>query len=371
MNPYHVLGVPPDADNAALQTAYRKLVRLHHPDLAPDEAARQAASERMVKINWAWHVVSDACRRAAFDAHLRAQQTEAARRQQDALRAQTQGQVVRAQHAHLNDVLRAQALRRQQQKQRAGRQRAQVQVTQAQAAPSRAQTAQENMRAQQFLEWQIIERARQQREAKASATRPLHKRLSREEKKRDALAHARLKRMRREDKKRSSAPSARRQLADAAKLFGQAGRAGEAIAICHNVLRVDGRNVPARELLGDFYLRLGREDRALPLWEQALVLQPDNSSVRRKLNSLRPHDPRPLRATPPPCNRDGRARERAPPARAKRRLLGTRAQRSARRLVNRKAGSGVSSKSACGRKNDLCFLMFPAAAPRRQLVFLR
>ena len=291
MNPYHVLGVPPHADSAALQAAYRRLVRLHHPDLAGDETARQAASERMVKINWAWHIVSDANRRAAFDAQLRALQIEAARRQQDAFRAQAHGQVVRTQHAHMNDVLKAQALRRQQQNQRVAQQRAQAQAEQAQAPSSRVQVAQQNMRAQQFLEWQIIERARQQREAKASATRPLHKRLSREEKKRDALARARLKRMRREDKKRSSAPSARRQLADAAKLFGQEGRAGEAIAICHNVLRVDGRNVPARELLGDFYLRLGREDRALPLWEQALVLQPDNSSVRRKLSSLRPHDP--------------------------------------------------------------------------------
>lgn len=281
MNPYHVLGVAPDADMATLQAAYRKLVRLHHPDLAHDEQARHVAGERMVAINWAWHILSDAARRAAFDAQLRAQQIEAARRQQEAFRAQTQGQVVRGGQAHMSDVLRAQAQKR-------GQQNRVIQECQQHSA-----SAQERARAQQFLDWQALERARLEREARAkeAMTRPVRKRLNREEKKRQALARARLRRMRREDRTRSANPSARRQLAEAARLFGQEGRAGEAIAICHDVLRVDFRNVPARELLGDFYLRLGREDRALPLWEQALVLQPNNVSVRRKLNSLHAHDP--------------------------------------------------------------------------------
>ena len=286
MNPYHILGVSPDADNAALRAAYRHLVRLHHPDLARDETSRRAATERMVKINWAWHIVSDANRRASFDAQFRAQQTEAARRQQEAFRAQTQGQTVRNQQAHLNDILKAQAQRRQQQNQ----ERAQ-------------QTTPENVREQQFLEWQALERARRELESnsKSAMTRPARQRLGREEKKRQALARARVARLRREDRARSSQLSARRQLAEAENLFDKEGRANEAIAICHEVMRVDFRNVPARELLGDFYLRLGREDRALPLWEQALVLQPGNLSVRRKLNALRPHDhrsyePRPSRS---------------------------------------------------------------------------
>ena len=291
MNPYHVLGVAPDADLAALQAAYRKLVRLHHPDLARDDAARQIASERMVAINWAWHILSDGARRAAFEAQLRAQQIEAARRQQEAFRAQTQGQVVRNQQAHLNDVLKAQAQRREQQNQ----QRAQ-------------DSAPKNAREQQFLDWQTQERARLERETRAreSMTRPVRNRLKREEKKRQALERAQLRRMRREDRTRSESPSARRRLAEAARLFGQEGRAGEAIAICHDVLRVDFRNVPARELLGDFYVRLGREDRALPLWEQALVLQPSNASVRLKLNSLQAqahnhqsYHPRVSRSAPP------------------------------------------------------------------------
>ena len=309
MNPYYVLGVASDADMAALQAAYRKLVRLHHPDLARDDATRRVAGERMVKINWAWHIVSDSTRRAAFDAQLRAQQLEAARRQQEAFRAQTQGQVVRGAQAHMNDVLKAQALRRQQQNQQAARQRAPANPAQeshgaASASAAPANVASANADEKQRLDWQALERARREREAKAGAdiTRPIRKRSSREEKKRQQLARARLKRIKREDRKRRPAPSARRQLAEAARLFGQEGRAGEAIALCHDVLRVDFRNVPARELLGDFYLRLGREDRALPLWEQALALQPDNPSVRRKLSALRLHDakadkPRNPRAT--------------------------------------------------------------------------
>ena len=294
MNPYHVLGVAPDADVAALQAAYRKLVRLHHPDLARDEQARQIASERMVAINWAWHILSDAGRRAAFEAQLRAQHIEAARRQQEAFRAQTQGQAVRGGQAHMSDVLRAQAQRREQQNR-------EIHERQQQSASARKRA-----RAQQFLDSQAQERARLEREArtKEEMTRPVRNRLNREEKKRQALARAQTRRMRREDRTRSESPSARRQLAEAARLFAQEGRAGEAIAICHDVLRVDFRNVPARELLGDFYLSLGREDRALPLWEQAMVLQPGNVSVRRKLNSLHAHDhnnyhPRVSRSAPP------------------------------------------------------------------------
>ena len=312
MNPYHVLGVPSNADFAALRAAYRQLVRVHHPDCAPDEAARAAATERMVRINWAWHIVSDAQRRAAFDARFRLDQFEAARRQQEAMRAQARGQTVRGQQAHLADVLKAQARRRQEQNrevrarqaaaQKSGRTvsggAASAESPESPESPASAGAWQrkesERAREQQFLEWQALERARREREACArdAVTRPVRKRLSREEKKRQALARARLRRMRREDRRRSASPSARRQLAEAARLFGQEGRASEAIAICHEVLRVDFRNVPARELLGDFYLSLGRQDRALPLWEQALALQPDNAGVRRKLNSLRPHDPR-------------------------------------------------------------------------------
>ena len=278
MNPYHVLEVHFGADFAEIRASYRRLVRVHHPDRAPDAATRVASGERMVKINWAWHILSDSQRRAAFDARFRWEQIETARRQQDALRAQTRGQAERAQKAHSNNVAQAQAARP-------------PETNRETLSP------QQRAREQQFLAWQAAERARQERvkRAREEATLPVR---TREEKQRQSKARARLRRMRREDKKRGSAPSARRQLAEAARLFAQEARAGDAIALCHDVLRVDARNVPARELLGDFYLQLGRQDRALPLWEQALALQPDNSSVRRKLNALRPHEPQPYRPQP-------------------------------------------------------------------------
>ena len=287
MNPYHVLEVAANAEFEVIRASYRRLVRLHHPDCAPDEAARVVAAERMVKINWAWHIVSDQARRAAFDSRLKSDQIESARHQQEALRAR--GQVARGQQAHLSDILNAQAQRRQSH------------------SRQRHATEEQKAREQQFLEWQALERERQQQQARAkqnatrarqAATRATRQPLSREEKKRRNLESARVRHLQRENKKRGANPSARRQLAEAARLFGQEGRASEAIAICHDVLRVDFRNVPARELLGDFYLQLGRQDRALPLWEQALVLQPDNSSVRRKLNALRPHDPKSYQPQP-------------------------------------------------------------------------
>lgn len=267
MNPYHVLEVPSNAEMAEIRASYRRLARVHHPDCALDEIARVAASERMVRINWAWHIVGDAQRRATFDAQLQVEQIEFARRQQEVLRAQMRGQVVRAQQAHLNDILRAQSQRQQT-------------PSQATAPLTLKQRARESKRTEQ-QEHENRERARQR------WTRPVRKRLTAQEKQGLRQERVQLRQMKREDKKLSSPRSARRQLAEAARLFRQEGRASEAIAICQDVLRVDFRSVPARELLGDFYLQLGREDRTLPLWEQALALQPGNSVVRRKLNALR------------------------------------------------------------------------------------
>ncbi len=278
MNPYHVLEVPANAELAKIRASYRRLVRVHHPDCAPDEAARALASERMVKINWAWHIVSDAERRAVLDARLQIEQIEFARRQQEALRAQIQAQAARGQQAHMSDVLRAQAQRKGT-KTKATKQRATPPLTPEQRAHQLKR-----------MEQQALERDRRER-AQQIWTRPTRKHLTAQEKKTSRQERAQLRRMRREDKKRSATPSARRQLSEAARLFHREGRTSEAIAICHDVLRVDFRNVPARELLGDFYLQLGREDRAFPMWEQALALQPGNAAVRRKLNALHPHDP--------------------------------------------------------------------------------
>src|SRR4051812_33878918 len=60
---YQVMGLEPGADAAAVKQAYRRLARLHHPDV--NQAAEAAAS--MSKVNEAYEVLSDPLRRAAFD----------------------------------------------------------------------------------------------------------------------------------------------------------------------------------------------------------------------------------------------------------------------------------------------------------------
>ena len=57
-----MLGVTRDMDDAALKSAYRKLVREHHPDLLiakgmPEEFV-EVATERLARINAAWDRVS-------------------------------------------------------------------------------------------------------------------------------------------------------------------------------------------------------------------------------------------------------------------------------------------------------------------------
>jgi molecular chaperone DnaJ len=60
---YEVLGVPRDADENAIKSAYRKLARQYHPDVnkATD------AGERFKEINEAYEVLSDAEKRGVYD----------------------------------------------------------------------------------------------------------------------------------------------------------------------------------------------------------------------------------------------------------------------------------------------------------------
>ena len=64
---YELLGVDPDADDEALKTAYRKLAKMHHPDLNPDDPD---AERRFRQIVSAIAILGDAKRRAAYDRRL-------------------------------------------------------------------------------------------------------------------------------------------------------------------------------------------------------------------------------------------------------------------------------------------------------------
>lgn len=61
---YEVLGVPRDADDAALKKAYRVLAKKYHPDANPGD---EAAAEKFKEATEAYGVLSDADKRAQYD----------------------------------------------------------------------------------------------------------------------------------------------------------------------------------------------------------------------------------------------------------------------------------------------------------------
>ena len=61
---YEVLGVAPNASEAELKKAYRRLAMQYHPDRNPDD---QQAELRFKEVKEAYEVLSDAQRRAAYD----------------------------------------------------------------------------------------------------------------------------------------------------------------------------------------------------------------------------------------------------------------------------------------------------------------
>ncbi len=63
-DPYEILGLTRDADEAAIKAAYRKLAKRHHPDLHPGD---KKAAERFQELNNANDLLSDPERRARFD----------------------------------------------------------------------------------------------------------------------------------------------------------------------------------------------------------------------------------------------------------------------------------------------------------------
>jgi molecular chaperone DnaJ len=63
LDPYELLGVSRDADDATIKKAYRKLAREYHPDVNPDPAAQ----ERFKEVSHAYEILSDPQKRAAYD----------------------------------------------------------------------------------------------------------------------------------------------------------------------------------------------------------------------------------------------------------------------------------------------------------------
>jgi hypothetical protein len=66
---YRLLGVSPHATLAEVRAAYRRKVRLSHPDLVANRGhdVRQAATEMTALLNEAYFCLSDRDRRAAYD----------------------------------------------------------------------------------------------------------------------------------------------------------------------------------------------------------------------------------------------------------------------------------------------------------------
>jgi curved DNA-binding protein CbpA len=59
-NPFAVLGLPVDSTAEAIKTAWRRLARQHHPDVASsDKAVQQGATRTMAEINAAYQELRD------------------------------------------------------------------------------------------------------------------------------------------------------------------------------------------------------------------------------------------------------------------------------------------------------------------------
>ena len=64
-DPYMILGVDRNADDAAIAAAYRRQARRFHPDIAGE-----VATSRMMRINAAFESIRDATARSTYDDHI-------------------------------------------------------------------------------------------------------------------------------------------------------------------------------------------------------------------------------------------------------------------------------------------------------------
>jgi curved DNA-binding protein CbpA len=65
---YDILGVPPEADQDEVKSAFRKVVKAVHPDL---NSGDQFAEQRSKQINRAYEILKDPKRRERYDSQLR------------------------------------------------------------------------------------------------------------------------------------------------------------------------------------------------------------------------------------------------------------------------------------------------------------
>jgi len=64
---YRLLGIPPDADQQRIRSAYRSLAKRFHPDT---NRGSEAAAELFRQVNNAYRILSDPERRARYDKEL-------------------------------------------------------------------------------------------------------------------------------------------------------------------------------------------------------------------------------------------------------------------------------------------------------------
>jgi DnaJ family protein C protein 3 len=65
---YKVLGVTRDADELQIKSAYRKMIKLHHPDKARKSGiSKEDAEKKMASINEAYEVLSDPELKSRYD----------------------------------------------------------------------------------------------------------------------------------------------------------------------------------------------------------------------------------------------------------------------------------------------------------------